>query len=332
MYFILGDIEPFYETAAFHEAKQYLEDGGKFLVLSGIWGSGKTKTAKKLYRSVTRKSPKIITDLEKFDCQEQNQALIYDGPIQGKLTVETLQENIKKWLENVSICETKTFILFTSIGDETAFFRKIIPVTRGKGFKVINLNKRLTDGDRTQILHCHFSTVHPNRDFSQIENLVNECKNESLGYPEICALFSRCEYFQKEIGFDFCTRPLHFLKLYLEKLYHNELYYFLMLVYMSLNEMELDEENPDKILFNELETCKSNNPKQADPLVGTLTEIVRHGTVEEILSLTSLEFVDKVPKTSKYRCQHDVIKRTTLIIFGTFHFEKLIWGFPNQRI
>ena len=34
--------------------------------------------------------------------------------------------------------------------------------------------------------------------------------------------------------------------------------------------------------------------------------------------------MDKVPKTSKYRFQHDVIKRTTLIVFGTFHFDKLL--------
>ena len=38
----------------------------------------------------------------------------------------------------------------------------------------------------------------------------------------------------------------------------------------------------------------------------------------------SWEFVDKVPKTSKYRLQHDVIKRMTLIVFGTFHFDKLL--------
>ena len=41
------------------------ENGGKFLVLSGIWGSGKTETAKEVYRSVTGKTPTIITDLEK---------------------------------------------------------------------------------------------------------------------------------------------------------------------------------------------------------------------------------------------------------------------------
>ena len=35
-------------------------------------------------------------------------------------------------------------------------------------------------------------------------------------------------------------------------------------------------------------------------------------------------FVVRVPKTSKYRLQHDVIQRMTLIVFGTFHFDKLL--------
>ena len=36
-------------------------------------------------------------------------------------------------------------------------------------------------------------------------------------------------------------------------------------------------------------------------------------------------FVDRVPGTSNnYRIQHDVIKRMTLIVYGTCHFEKLL--------
>nr|XP_022296993.1 uncharacterized protein LOC111106563 [Crassostrea virginica] len=318
------DREPFYQTAAFHEAKHYLENGGQFLVLSGLWGCGKTKTAKELYRSVTGRSPKIITDLEMFDCQEQTQAIIYDEAIPGKLSFESLQDKLKTWLENASICETKTFIIFTSISDQTALFRKIIPVNPGEGFRVINLNKRLTSGDRTQILHSHFSMLHPNRDFSNILDIARNCKNESLGYPEICALFSRCEYFQRARRSDFCKKPLYFLKVYLEEMYLSKPNKFLMLVYMSLSQMEVDVKNPNDRLFNELETCRSNNPKQAESVVGTVIEIVRHGKVEDIHSLMSWEFVDKVPKRSKYRLQHDVIKRMTLIVFGTFHFDKLL--------
>ena len=99
---------------------------------------------------------------------------------------------------------------------------------------------------------------------------------------------------------------------------------FLMLVYMSLSQMEVDVKNPNDRLFNELETCRSNNPIQAESVIGTVIEIVRHGKVEDIHSLMSWEFVDKVPKRSKYRLQHDVIKRMTLIVFGTFYFDKLL--------
>ena len=80
--FFLEDSEPFHKTEAFHEALQYLEEGGKFLILSGMWGSRKTKTAIELYRSVTGKSPIIIIrDLEKFNAKKQNQALVFDEAI-----------------------------------------------------------------------------------------------------------------------------------------------------------------------------------------------------------------------------------------------------------
>ena len=77
IFYTLENSEPFHKTAAFHEATRYLENGGKFLVLSGIWESWKTKTAKEVSRSITEKST-IITDLKKFDWEEQNQALIFD--------------------------------------------------------------------------------------------------------------------------------------------------------------------------------------------------------------------------------------------------------------
>lgn len=57
--YFLDDNEPFHQTAVFHEAKQYLEIGGKFQILSEMWGSGKPKTAKEVYRSLTGKSPKL---------------------------------------------------------------------------------------------------------------------------------------------------------------------------------------------------------------------------------------------------------------------------------
>ena len=90
------DRVPFYKKAAFHEATQYLENGGKFLVLSGIWGSGKTETAKQVYKSATEKLPAIITHLEKFNYQNQNQALISD-----KAILEDISDRKKKKLQNI---------------------------------------------------------------------------------------------------------------------------------------------------------------------------------------------------------------------------------------
>ena len=320
------DKEPFFKTAVFHEATAYLKEGGHFLVLSGIWGSGKTTTAKEVYRSVTGKSPTIITDLERFDCEEQNQAFIFEEAIPRDFSnkeMKILQDKINKWFERVSVGETNPFIIFTSNDDRKSTFSKIIPVTSGTDLKFINLNDRLTKGDRTQILNSHFTLLCPNKEFSKIEDLAIKGINKSLGYPEICALFCRCEHFQKT-NIIFCSRPLRNLRSYLERMCNSEENKFLILVYMSLNQMEMDVENLNEMIFNELETCKTNNRTQAEPLVGTIVDILRHGNDEDIQSLMSWEFVNKVPNSNKYRLQHDVIKRMTLIVFGNSHFNKLL--------
>ena len=281
-----------------------------------------------MYRSLTGKSPTLITDLEKFDCQEQNQALIFDEAIPEDSSDREkiiLKDKIKTWLEKESTSETKTFIIFTLNNDRIATLRKIIPLTCNRELKVINLNDRLTKGDRAQILYSHFTNFCPNKSFSEIEDLAIRGINESLGYPEICALICRCEDFQKRGRF-FCARPLRFLKSYLENMWHSEKSKFLLLVYMSLNQMEIDVDNLNEMLFNELETCKSSNHTEAEPLVDTIIEIVRHGNAEDIQSLMPREFMNKVPypKSNKYRLQHEVIKRMTLIVFGSFHFDKLL--------
>ena len=61
-----------------------------------------------------------------------------------------LQDKINIWFEKVSVSETKTFIIFTSIDDRKLAFSKILPVTSDNELKVIHLNDRLTQGDRTQ--------------------------------------------------------------------------------------------------------------------------------------------------------------------------------------
>ena len=238
--------------------------------------------------------------------------------------MKTLQGKIKKWLTKLSDVKSKTFIIFTSVEDRKSTFADMTSAASDADLKVINLNDRLTKNDRTQILYCNFIISCPKKDFSKIKDFATKGKHESLGYPEICALFCRCDEFQEMKWMEFCKTPLRSLKMYLEEMYHSKPNKFLMLVYMSLSQMEVDVTNPNDRLFNELETCRNNNPRQAESLVGTIIEIVRHGRVEDIHSLMSWEFVDKVPNTRKYRLQHDVIKRMTLIVFGTFHFDKLL--------
>lgn len=40
--------------------------------------------------------------------------------------------------------------------------------------------------------------------------------------------------------------------------------------------------------------------------------------------LLKKEFIVEKTETSKYILQHDVIKRMTIIVFGTYHFDKLL--------
>ena len=136
--------------------------------MSGLWGSGKTKTAKELYRSVTGKPPIIITDLEKFNPEKQNQALVFDEAISEDLSdgdMRRLQEKIKAWLEKVSTVERKTFIIFTSVKDRKSTFADITSAASDADLKVINLNDRLTKDDRTQILNSHFTISCPKKGF-----------------------------------------------------------------------------------------------------------------------------------------------------------------------
>ena len=167
IFIFVEDSKSFHKTAAFHEAIQHLEGGGRFLVLSGIWGSGKTKTAKEVYRSVTGKSPTIITGLEKFDCEEET--LVFDEAIPEDLSegeMRRLQEKIKEWLRKVSTSETKSFIIFTSVMDRKSTFAAITSSASDKNLKVINLKDRLTKGDQTQFLNLSSLS------FVQIINLV----------------------------------------------------------------------------------------------------------------------------------------------------------------
>ena len=93
--------------------------------------------------SVIGKSPTIITDLEKFDCEELNQALVFDEAIPEDLSegeIRRLQDKINTWFEKVSIGETKTFIILTFNNYWDSTLSTSIPLNSDIEWKVIHLN------------------------------------------------------------------------------------------------------------------------------------------------------------------------------------------------
>uniref|UniRef100_A0A8W8N296 Novel STAND NTPase 3 domain-containing protein n=1 Tax=Magallana gigas TaxID=29159 RepID=A0A8W8N296_MAGGI len=340
--------EPFYKSAAFHEGVNFIENGGQLVCLIGQWGSGKTSTAAQVYESVTKAPPIIIRNPLEFSVG--NQPVIFDDAIVKDMTdieKDQLKVKIKKLYENMSNSGKAAFIIVTL--DENMkhvhdFVKSFVPNTDGTKF--INLLDSLTTGDRTQILHSQFGKFGKKGDFSKVEKLALKGNDYSLGYPEICALFSRCEAFQDVGPTIFCNLPLNHLKSYLKDMHISEdcekSKKFLMLVYMSLNQMEINVGNPNKGLFEILRSCSCGTNKNPNNSKTTKTESSETKKKESdsdknlccgtkpkkkekdnITTLLSNEFVVK-KDTSTYRLQHDVIKRMALIVFGTHHFDKLL--------
>lgn len=326
----------------------FIENGGQLVCLIGQWGSGKTSTAAQVYESVTKAPPIIIRNPLEFSVG--NQPVIFDDAIVKDMTdieKDQLKVKIKKLYENMSNSGKAAFIIVTL--DENMkhvhdFVKSFVPNTDGTKF--INLLESLTTGDRTQILHSQFGKFGKKGDFSKVEKLALKGNDYSLGYPEICALFSRCEAFQDVGPTIFCNLPLNHLKSYLKDMHISEdcekSKKFLMLVYMSLNQMEINVGNPNKGLFEILRSCSCGTNKNPNNSKTTKTESSETKKKESdsdknlccgtkpkkkekdnITTLLSNEFVVK-KDTSTYRLQHDVIKRMALIVFGTHHFDKLL--------
>lgn len=327
----------------------FIENGGQLVCLIGQWGSGKTSTAAQVYESVTNTPPIIIRNPLEFSVG--NQPVIFDDAIVKDITdieKDQLKDKIKKLYENMSNSGNAAFIIVTLDEDMEHvhdFVKSIVPNT--DDIKFINLLKSLTTGDRTQILHSQFEKFGEKGNFSKVEKLALKGKDFSLGYPEICALFSRCKAFQKEVGPTiFCNLPLKYLKTYLEHMHASadckRSNKFLMLVYMSLNQMEINIGNPNEGLFEILRSCSCGTNENSNNSKTTKTESSETKIKEsdsdknlccgtkpkkkekdDITTLLSNEFVVK-KDTSTYRLQHDVIKRMALIVFGTHHFDKLL--------
>lgn len=340
--------EPFYRSAAFHEGAKFLKNGGKFLCLVGQWGSGKTSTAKEVYMSVTNTQPVIIPNSSTFDVG--NQPVIFDGAILKEITnveKDQLREKIKSLFENMLRSGKKPFIIITLDEDMKHLYGFIKSLTPCKDdVRFINLSKKLSKVDKTQIMHSQFTAFSPNEDFSEVEQLALKGTGHSLGYPETCALFSRCSAFQKIGPVVFCSRPLRYLKKQLEDMHHSEdSEKFLMLVYMSLNQMEIDVDTTNDMLNEILKSCQcginkndSSKTTQMKSLGTNLRNVgdKLNGSIfksrlkekdihkDYMTSLLSNEFVVKDADTSNYRLQHAVIKRMALIVFGTYHFDKLL--------
>ena len=107
---------PFYKTAAYHQAVQFIKDGGRFLFLIGQWGSGKTTVAKRVYTSVTGKTPLLAKDLLEFDINEHEKSVIFDKAISRNFSYEekqALKTDINSWCDKQSNPREIRFIIFT---------------------------------------------------------------------------------------------------------------------------------------------------------------------------------------------------------------------------
>ncbi|XP_052698910.1 uncharacterized protein LOC128176540 [Crassostrea angulata] len=350
--------KPFYKTSAFHEGVNFITSGGEVLCLVGRWGSGKRLTAKQVYVAVTNSSPIMISNPLTFDVKEHHEPIIVDMSLSigiSKSEKEDLADKSHMLFENMSSSNTytKAFIIFLIDKDRESITKFVKSL--GKKTKFIDMSKSLTKGDRTQILSSQLLIFCPKIGFSQVEQLALKGKDHSLGYPEICALFCRCGHFQTVGPKAFCNQPLRYLKSYLENLHRsNNKKTFLMLVYMSLNKMKInvDDDKNDK-LFELLESCNCDTfgeetKCKTEQMESTGTETTEETSnfqqglsskdkpkkhcksKEDIPSFIPKEFVIK--EASIYRLQHDVIKRMTLIVYGTYHFDKLLELFKPEEL
>ncbi|XP_061178568.1 uncharacterized protein LOC133187227 [Saccostrea echinata] len=305
---------PFFKTSTFHEAISFLKDGGKILCLIGKWGSGKSTTAKKVYKSLTGRRPIVIEDILKFDVSSCQDSIIVEEPLPREdISDEEKNNRVEKiiYLCKNILKTNQTFMIITSTEEA---WEAIADEVENCDFdeneyRCIDLNwKNLSKCDRIQIFHTIFQFHNPDKPFSIVEENVTRFKINSFGFPETCALFSKCSEFQKsKSGVLFFNRPLRYLSLYLEKMCQTsrEKQKFLVLVYMSLNNMKIDMDKSNDKLWEIFRLCGLN------------TDSVR------LKSIIPWELVVK-EEPSVYVLQHEVIKRITLITFGKLYFSVLL--------
>nr|XP_034314446.1 uncharacterized protein LOC117684829 [Crassostrea gigas] len=356
---LLDENEPFYKTSAYYEGVTFLGNGGKILCLEGLWGSGKRSTAKQVYMAVTNSTPIIISDLLAFDARKHYKPIIVSQALlTGKSheEMEHFKEKILIFFKNTPSSKKVFIILILKENeDREAVFEFVKSfVTQEKDIKFLDLSNSLTRGDRTQILSSQFERFCPNKDFSKIENLALKGNDNSLGYPEICALFCRCNHFQTVGPSVFCNQPLRYLKSYLENMHQSDdNKKFLMFVYMSLDHMVINVNNQNDMLSGILESCNCTcDPTSKETKVETeqnelsgIDSTGERGNIEQGSFSRNLPKLKKHYKSKEYitslipegfviadRLQHDVIKRMTLIVYGTYHFDKLLELFKPEEL
>ncbi|XP_061178306.1 uncharacterized protein LOC133186937 [Saccostrea echinata] len=295
---------PFFKTSTFHEANSFLKDGGKILCLIGKWGSGKSTTAKNVYKSLTGRQPIVIEDILKFDVSSCQDSIIVEEPLPREdISDEEENNRVEKiiYLCKHILKTNHTFMIITSTEEAWETITDEVK-------KCDVDDNEYCYGDRSQIFHTIFQFYNPDKPFSIVEENVTRFQINSLGFPETCALFSKCSEFQKSKGgVLFFNRPLRYLSLYLEKMCHTsrEKQKFLVLVYMSLNNMKIDMDKSNDKLWEIFRLCGLN------------TDSVR------LKSIIPSELVVK-EEPSVYVLQHEVIKRITLITFGKLYFSVLL--------
>lgn len=121
---------------------------------------------------------------------------------------------------------------------------------------------------------------------------------------------------------------------------------FLLLVYMSMNQMEINITAPNETLFEILRSCSCGTSENESDRITTQMESTKttkkedcytendacsgtkpknkYKNKEYVKSLLSKEFIIQEAETSSYKLQHEVIQRMVLIVFGTYHFDKLL--------
>lgn len=136
----------------------------------------------------------------------------------------------------------------------------------------INLSEKLTKNDRTEILHSHFKTFSRNTDFSKVKHLALANNEHSLGYPEICALFSRCTAFKNTCSIVISNRPLHHLKSHFKKCMNPKIMKNFCFCYISMNQMEINITAPNETLFEILRSCSCGTSKNESDSITTQME------------------------------------------------------------